>query len=509
MSDKRQNDLSRRSFMGSAVAAGAYGLLADGAEPEEQPNILLLFSDQHHAGVMGCAGHPDVITPNLDRMATEGVRFDRTYCQDGVCVPSRTSMMTGQYPRSTGVLYNPDRPTKPESMVPLQQKLRDSGYYTGAFGKRHLGKGLDHGWDASATTLPKRHEPSDDYYWDWIGEQGALETFEWDWNAEFGNRHKPSRCAPMASRISELNPDQTMEAYTARRSMAFMREAKKRKQPFFCWSSFYRPHQPYTPQRAYVEQYDLDAIELPKSLYEAPEKLPPLLERQRRAKGLPWCLGLAAEDVSLYRRYIGYYYALVTEIDAHMGEIMRMLETEGLAENTIVIYSSDHGDFVGHHGMIEKMHSGHNVYEDTLRVPFIVHAPGRIAAQKARTDLVELVDLYPTVLDLAGIEKDSMPGRSLAPTLFEGTPLGRDVAFSENWVMLSAIGARYKLGSWLERPENGFPDMLFDRHEDPLEMNNLIGKPEGAEAMASLREAMREWSERTPNVTGKSLDSLA
>ena len=136
-------------------------------EEAEPPNILFLFSDQHNANVLGCAGHPVVQTPNLDRLAAEGVQFSRAYCQDGICVPSRTSMFTGLYPRTTGVLNNPDIPPHPERLYPLQQILKNNGYQTGCFGKRHLPKGIRDGWDFSCTNInPKQDhrqmEPSEE-----------------------------------------------------------------------------------------------------------------------------------------------------------------------------------------------------------------------------------------------------------------------------------------------------------------------------------------------------------
>lgn len=498
--------LTRRGFLGTSLAAGgALAARGDDVNERKRPNILLLFSDQHHAGVLGCAGHPDVRTPALDELARQGVRYDRAYCQDGVSAPSRSSMLTGHYPRTTGVVYNPDNPPHPEQFTTLQDHLKEHGYRTAAFGKRHLPRAFDGGFDVTCTALPEKFDPSDENYWDWIEARGELEAFERDWNAEFGHRFKPSRAAEMCCRESELRPESTMEAYTAMRTMEYLRDAGRSGSPFFCWCSFYRPHQPYTPLPQYTAQYPPDGVALPGSIHEPPENLPPLLEKYRGNENKPWCLGLAAKDESLYRRYIAYYYALVAEIDHHIGAILRTLEEEGLADNTIVIYTSDHGDFVGHHGMIEKIHNGHNIYEDTLRVPFIVRAPGAKRGA-VHDDLVELTDLYPTLLELGGLPAPAglpLPGRSLAANLRSGAPVGREVAFSENYVMLTAIGADHKLGAWIEPPENGFPDMLFSRTQDPLEMHNLAGTASAAEAESRLREAMGAFCAGTPNMTGK------
>jgi arylsulfatase A-like enzyme len=479
---------------------------------ESKPNILFLFSDQHNARILGHAGHPDVLTPRLDALAAEGTHFSRAYCQDGVCAPSRVSMFTGQYPRTTGVIYNPDQPTRPNDLVPLQSHLKRHGYATAAIGKRHLKKSLEGDWDLTCTTLPHDHEPSDEYYWDWIRDEGHFEAFERDWNAEFGFRLEGNQSATMGSHISDLDPEHTMEAYTARKTIAFLRAQKDQDRPFFCWSSFYRPHQPYTPPRHWAEMYDFDALEMPGSLFEPVGNLPPMLQHMRRNRNKPWCLGLAAEDPGLYRKFIGCYYALVTEIDHWVGQILDELDRLGLAENTIVIYSADHGDFVGAHGMIEKIHNGHNVYEDTLRVPLIIRTPEANQITGNRQDLVELVDLYPSLLDLAGVpapQDYNLPGRSLAPVLRDGTALGREVVFSENYIQLTAITATEKLGAWIETQGEGFPDMFFDRTQDPDETRNMHGQPEAASRVEMLQEHMRAYVDRTPNVTDKPLTPLA
>ncbi|UCD29792.1 MAG: sulfatase-like hydrolase/transferase, partial [Planctomycetota bacterium] len=203
--------INRREFIqdGAVAAAGVMGLSAvtfgktrkvkkgtrKGAkENTDRPNILLLYSDQHNAGVMSRAGHADVITPRLDRLASEGVLFNRAYCPDGVCVPSRVSLMTGQYPRTTGVLHNPDRPSQVERFEPLAQVLRDNGYRTAAFGKRHLPPRLDIGWDVRCSHLSD--EPSEELYRHWIKKRGQLAEFERDWNAEFGYRLPGNQAAP-------------------------------------------------------------------------------------------------------------------------------------------------------------------------------------------------------------------------------------------------------------------------------------------------------------------------
>lgn len=487
--------MNRRQFLATSVSAVSAAATA-------RPNILLLFADQHNAGVMGCYGHRQVRTPNLDRIASEGVRFTRAYCQDGVCMPSRTALMTGQYCRTFGMMDNRGQPPQPEKFTTIMRVLRAGGYRTAAFGKRHLPRAFDTDWDVSAAYQDQKQEPSTEQcYRDWLREQGQYDRFMQDWMAEFGNQYPGEKAAPMASRISALPPEYTMEAFTARKTIEFLRGAKRNGKPFFCWASFYRPHQPYTPQKQYADQYPQESVTLPASLREPPQNLPPTLQNQRRSTRVPWCLGQAALDVNLYRQYVSYYYALVAEIDHHIGAILAALSEEGLASNTLVLYTADHGDFVAAHGMIEKCAVGHNVYEDTLRIPLLARFPGRFRRGSVAGDLVELVDIFPTLLDLSGVSKPagySLPGRSLAPALERGLPVGRPCAISENWSQVSVIGRRYKLGAWIKPQKDGYPDMLFDRDTDPLETGNLHGRPEGEAPEKELRAYLQEWAERTP-----------
>lgn len=498
------------------------GKISDGAHSaggSRRPNVLMLFSDQHKANVLGCEGHPDAITPNLDRLAGEGVRFARAYCQDGICVPSRCSLMTGLYPRTLGCFDNDDRTRVMQDVVSLQYTMNRNGYRTAAFGKRHLALACDAGWDVVASHMHSE-SPADNYV-TWIEEQGLGEAFAHDWAAEFGRGPKGGSMAKadipfalLAARQSRLPDEATMEAYTARRTVEFLEKQRGSDRPFFCWSSFYRPHQPYTPTAEYYRRFrrdrwgsgarNGDAIVMPETLAQATSELPPLLQEWHRGANRVWRIDAARADQQRYRDYVAAYYALVAEIDDHVGTILAALDRLGLSEDTIVIYTADHGDFVGSHGMVEKCAAGHNVYEDTLRVPLIVRWPGGARRGEVRDDLVELVDVYPTLMELCGCTPPASPyiprGRSLAATLVDGRPLGREYSVSENWSQAAVITDRYKLGAWLEPRNSTKPDyrewgdLLFDRQSDPLETRNLIG--ELPEVRARLTQHLREW-ERT------------
>ena len=365
---------------------------SNSSDSAKKANVLLLFSDQHHKMVMGFEGHPDVITPNLDQLASEGLAFDRAYCTVGICVPSRSSLMSGLMPRTLGLLSNGGNTSVMEDAVSMASIFRLNGYKTYAFGKRHLRSSIDEGWD-----VKKGHgyNPNDDdNYVSWIEREGYIMEFAHDWAAEFGRGPKGSSAfdsiiptADLGTRISKLPEEYTMEAYTMKETIEMIRQEAETDEPFFCWANFYRPHQPYNPLPKYMEMYDVSGwgegtrkgsgIVMPENFYEPTENLPPLLQSQRNGGNKVWNMDKAFENEQLWRDYIGGYYALVTEIDYCVGEILNTLEEAGIEDETIVIYTSDHGDFVGNHGMVEKAAAGHNVYEDILNVPLIFKIPGK------------------------------------------------------------------------------------------------------------------------------------
>ena len=291
--------------------------------------------------------------------------------------------MTGLHSRSHGVIFNGNYERRPNLQgLPLAVHLKTHGYRTGTFGKRHLGKVLDKGWDVTDSTLSPGYEYCGENYWNWIRQAGRWDAFQSDWDAEMGYRYKPSL------RGYHGQPD--FQAYTrdhhggldGHKTVDFIRQAAKSDQPFFCWSSFYRPHQPYTPLVQYFNLYDPQRLRLPASLSEPPEHLP-LVLRNRRLSNTPcWDLARGAKDPNLYRFFFACYYGCMTEIDHHVGAILNVLRETGQADNTIIVYTTDHGDFVGYHGLVEKAADGHNVYEETLRVPLIISDPRSSPAEE-------------------------------------------------------------------------------------------------------------------------------
>jgi arylsulfatase A-like enzyme len=501
---KRREFLKKSSAAMLASMAATPGSLFSEPSTGRRPNVLLFFTDEHHASVLGCAGHPLVKTPNLDLLAKDGIRYERAYCQDGICVPSRTSVATGLYPRTTGMLTNIDPLMCPDQLRTLQETLKENGYQTAAFGKRHLVSEnpdikyrnaktrefhTNRGWDRTASVIVPALEPSDEDYRTWLTGRGKLQVFQKDENCK----------GVLDARVSELDPDETMSAYVNLKTTEWLKQRRDPNKPFFCYSSFYHPHYNVTPTSNWARLYDPAAITLPASLNQDPKTIPPGWSNENRS--MYKRVGSSSEQS--WRLYIAHYLACVAEIDYCIGNIIKALKDIGEYDNTVILFSSDHGDFLGEHRLVGK----NSFWESGMHVPFIAHYPNAFQKGQVKSDLVELVDLFPTILDITGtLVPPGYPfaGRSLLPSFTKGTPVGRKYAVCEDWTCVTIVGERYKLVHWIETPDpkrdmRSFGDVLFDRVADPGEVKNFMGQPGTADAEEELRSYLKEWTANTPD----------
>lgn len=493
---------------------------------KKKPNVIILFSDQHNKKVMGFEGHPDVITPNLDRLAKQSVVFDRAYCATGICVPSRSSLMTGLYPRTMGLLSNSEQTSVINDVVSLASVFRQNNYTTYAFGKRHISGAIDAGWDFQQSHLC--NETPGNSYTEWVEKNGYGKAFANDWAAEFGRGSDCSMyakekipIADLGTRISALPENMTMEAFTTMLTIEVIKKQARTENPFFCWATFYRPHQPYTPLKKYMEMYDVSAwgegtnkesaIKKPTNLYESKENIPPMMQTIREGGNKVWNVDKAYTDEQLWRNYVGAYYALVSEVDHCVGEILKALDEAGIAEETIVIYTTDHGDFVGNHGMAEKAAMGQNVYEDILNIPLIIRIPGNNQNGKRVAELVSLVDVFPTLVELIGLKmpvlKYPIQGQSFANTLTKGKSFKRKYFVSESWSQATIISKEYKLGIMLDPMDanrkfdfRSFGNQFFIRKSDTLEINNQINDKKYITEIDLLQSYYQAFQHKTPDI---------
>jgi arylsulfatase A-like enzyme len=402
----------------------------------QQPNLLFVFADQLRGMDLGCAGNPEVITPNLDRFAAEGTLFRRAFANVPVCTPSRAVLLTGRYPLANRVIGN-DLPL-PEDMPTLGERFRDSGYRTGYIGKWHLD-----GVPRAKFTPPGARRHGFEY---WAAYNCSHDYFR---------PHKCYRDDPEPVVIEGYEPEvQTNQA------LDFI--AAQDERPFCLVLSWGPPHDPYpmVPER-YKTRYE------PQQLTLRPNVQPLRPASEWLARGLE------------PRRTLADYYAAITALDEQFGRLLDGLAAAGLDENTIVVFTSDHGDQLWSHGTMKKQQP----FEESIHIPLICRWPGRIPAGRRSDALVSIVDYAPTLCGLAGIT----PPEGVQGTDRSALVLGQDAAGADAVLLMDLIvadesriqelpewrGLRTSRYTYAQR-QNGEDWLLFDNEQDPYQLTNLV-----------------------------------
>ena len=432
-----------------------------------KPNILIIMSDEHDGRVSSPYGHPLVETPAMQRLADRGVVLENAYCNFPICVPSRSSFMTGRYASRIGVWDNAatlssDEPT-------WAHRLNGLGYDTTLVGRMHFA-GLDmrHGF--------RRHLVGEME----IGRSDPLFTWE---NAD-------EVISSRAELIREAGPGeaehQVYDDCVAARAAAYLAEPERHGGPWACCVGFMTPHFPLIVRQPYFDRYFPDRTDLPVIPPGHLERLHPHNQWMRRFMGL--LDGFADEEV---RRARAAYYGLVSFLDDRVGTVLRALEANGLAENTVVVYTSDHGEMAGEHGMWCK----HAFFEGAVRVPMLLAWPGHVAAGRRIGQVTSLIDLVRTILDMAGDDTRDLDGVSLLDVLEGRAPESEGLAIAE----FTAHGTdrpgrmvrrgRFKLNHYLDQPVE-----LYDLERDPGEFNDLAADPAHARVREELTAlVLRDW----------------
>jgi len=495
---------------------------------DRRPNILLITSDQQHASTLGSV-NDRIKTPALDRLCAEGVRFDRAYCPNPTCTPTRASMITGMYPSqhgawSLGTKLFEDVPT-------VGGMLSEAGYFTALVGKAHfqplataegmeslecqpLLRDLDfwrgftgpwYGFDHVEVARNHGDEShAGQHYAIWMEAKGLG-----DWRHYFRDwphvdREKDrQRYYDADARRWSLPQDMHYTHWTGERTVARIEAAAAEDKPFFIWSSFHDPHPPYIVPEPWASMYDpADMV---------PGQLTPGEHDKNRAHFAmtqgpdsditayfapdKWLHGAHSHlrDREELQKDMACYYGMVSFMDKEIGRILDALDRLGLAGNTIVVFSTDHGHFLGQHGLTAK---AIHMYEDLLRIPFIVRYPPRVQAGQTSDAIQNLVDLTPTFLAVAGLDIPlAMTGVNQLDTWSGGQP-ARTWSITENHHgtqrchMRTYVNRRYKITVY----RDGDDGELFDLVEDPGETNNLWNAPEAA---ALKSDMMHEFLQAT------------
>ena len=463
-----------------------------------RPNIVLVMSDQHRGDMMGCAGDSGVVTPTLDRLAADGVRFSRVSCQGPLCMPARASFMTERYVRDHGVYTNwAEIPSDSPTYV---WSLRAAGYHTTLLGKAHLYRDEiveaahvdDLAGRLSALGFSEVRETGDKFvgkipnrYTDFLAGRGLLDLYlghiaERSYQGENEDGQNATKSVPMwDSTPMPLPLDAYVDSWHGEQAARWIEEFD-RPEPFFLFVGFPGPHDPWDAPAEAVGRYDDDVISMP-----ATTRRPTIEGTGRYGALLNGFLWLSDSDTMTEDAIRGMrraYSADVSVIDDAVGRIVAALARKGVLDDTWVIYTSDHGEMGGNHGLMSKC----VLYQQAVRVPLIVRPPGGCTGRTVDA-LVEHVDVPATVRAIAGgPDLEHSEGRSLLAWL-EGTAAPRrDVAVSENWGFASFETERYRIVVDEDACE---PCQLFDLHEDPDEDQDLVRDPDAKDAVDQLMES--------------------
>ena len=453
----------------------------------EKPNVLLICVDDLKP-LLGCYGTPIIRSPNIDRLAARGVLFERAFCNQAVCSPSRNSLMTGLRPQTIGIY---DLPTNFRKSVPdavtLAQYFKQHGYRTEAMGKIfHVGHGNIE--DAVSWTVPHWRPAGGGY-------QRKESTAVTRPSAVGGPRGAATECADV--------PDTAYgDGMIADQAIARLHAAKENPaEPFFIAVGFLKPHLPFVAPKKYWDLYQRASFDPPKLQTPpigAPEFAPTTWGELRQYSDIPDVGPLSTEQ---QRQLIHGYHAATSYMDAQLGRVVEALDRNGLANNTIIVFWGDHGWHLGDHGMWCK----HTNYEHAAHIPLIVVAPGIAKAGVKTGALAETVDIYPTLCGLAGLPApQGLDGASFAAVLRNPAAATKEAVFHvypRNQLLGRAVRtARYRLVEWkkIGEPADTAVLELYDYQADPEETKNLAA--DQPEIVARLRAILAKQPEAKPQV---------
>lgn len=429
----------------------------------DRPNVLFLICDDLNCDI-ACYGHDQVKTPNIDALAKRGVRFANAHCQYPLCGPSRASFMAGWYPDQTLIHRNaiPIRERAP-NVVTMSQHFRASDYFATRIGKiyhynvpLHIGTGgHDDPYSWNQTVNPRGRDVID---------QDKVITL------------RPGQYGGTLSWLAADGTDaEQTDGIAAAETVKRLEQHAKQGDSFFMAVGLYRPHTPYVAPKKYFDMYPIESIKVPTMpkgyLKTIPKPAVKSINRKKEQINL---------DPKLAKQAIQAYYASITFADAQLGIILRALNETGLADNTIVLFTSDHGYHMGEHGHYQKT----TLFENATHVPLVIAGPGVSQGQVAET-MAEMVDFYPTLSQLAGLPKPSATsGVSLVPALKDPSTMVRESALTQYANGYSIRTAKFRFTSWGDDGADGVE--LYDHLKDPEEMHNVADDPAYADDIQRL-----------------------
>lgn len=495
----------------------------------EKMNVLFLISDQHRADHMGCSGHKMLKTPNIDKLAKDGVRFTNAFCTNPMCMPNRATLLTGYYPnvhgvRSNGMILSEDLPT-------ITQTLVKRGWRTAGIGKFH------HQYDTAAYRIKEKKTPESFYDWVFPNDKGfsptgknfpipyyhyqevemvlghgtALAGHYMDWLGERSPKHVETMKKRWENLDASFGPfcenDLPVElypnAYIVEKTINFLERHARGDygdKPFYIHCSFPDPHHPVNPPGSYRDMYKPEEVKLPENFDDLKNlRDHPFLKDHINV--MPGAM-LRKTNEEEFRKFLAYTYGTIALLDDSIGQVLAAIEKLGYADNTIIVYTSDHGDLMGEHGMLFK---GPSPFNGVFQVPMIWKVPG--LTKSGVTDaLISSIDYPKTILHLLGIPERKHPpdmqGHDMTPVLKEPSKKIRDCCLIEHDEELGPKGPifcrlrhlitqNHKLTVYEGIKEFGD---IFDRKKDPLELHNLWYDEDFKEKKFELVERLMQES---------------
>jgi len=430
-----------------------------------KPNILLIVADQHRHDALGCAGRFPILTPQIDRLAREGVFFENAFTPCPVCAPARQALLGGRAPESFGALWNPD-------FIPMPTLSPDPGFHTAALARSGYSCALVGKWNSSISFSPYDFGFSTHIGYEVYNAGIAVKypTLSYR-NGWFG---EPT---PIALEDSKTH-------WAASQACSLMVEYAKQETPWYIRVDFTDPHLPCRPSEPFASLYDPDTVEPWDSMGDPLEGKPYIQRQQIRS----W--GLEGRTWGEWKHTLAMYQGMVSQIDDAVGVLLAQLDSLNLTEDTIVVYTADHGDLCGGHGMLDKHYV---LYDDVTRVPLLIRYPRLAhAGHRAKEFASNCLDLGATLGELCGVKVSAGHGIPLTPMLTGESKPGRDFAVSaasgQQFGLYSQRSIRTK--DWLYVWNMTDMDELYDSAADPGQIRNLIHQPDLMEVVEELRKKL-------------------
>lgn len=461
-----------------ALALGVLAIaspLAAAPTRADRPNVLVLHVDQLRVDCLGVYGNPDIKTPNIDRLAADGVRYTNSFCSFPVCTPSRYSLLSGRYVHDHAGWDN--RSTLAPEIATFPRIFRAAGYRTKAVGKMHFTPTyLDAGFDE--LLLAEQDGPGrwDDDYHRWLMGLGLVDRNDLeDQVAEYRQRAPREYWDRLGAIVSNLPEANHSTTWIADRAVETVRSWDSGRRSLLM-VGFIKPHHPFDPPAPWHTMYDPQKLTILSGWTESTPQ-----------HDLKFSRGYFPNDElteSSLRRAMAYYYASISQIDHHVGRLTALLKEKGLYDSTLIVLTADHGEYLGHHHMLLK---GNHMYDPLVKVPLVIKWPGQRDAGQVSDRLVSNIDVAPTLCRAAGLAPAAkMPGEDLGAN----SP-AREIVFCESG--RNQVMARTRTGKLLLDTKTPGQSLFFDLRADPLEMRNLFESPASQAEIQRLTAAVAAW----------------